>query len=110
MSSSWTKAASLYDGPRAVGGSLEVGGGWLRFKAHAFDRALKGREVSLPLETAERLELTRRSLIAPRRHVLVETSDGVRARFLVNGAKGVLEAIARDAREAGSDPDVVGLD
>ena len=110
MSSPWSKTASLYDGPRAVGGSLKVADGDLRFEAHALDKALRGREVSFSLASVERLTLTKRSFIAPRRHVLVETRDGMRARFLVNGAKDVLRALARDVREAGSDAEVVGLD
>jgi hypothetical protein len=110
MAESWSKVASLYDGPRAVGGSLQVGAGRLRFKAHAIDRALNGREVDFPLATIDRLMLTKRSLITPRRHVLVETRDGVRARFLVNGAKGVLSRLATDAREEGAALEVVGLD
>ena len=110
MSASWSKRASLYDGPRAVGGSLTVGGGRLRFEAHAFDKALKGREIDVALETVHRLTLTTRSVFTPRRHVLVETREGVRARFLVNGAKDVLRALARDVRAAGSDPEIEGLD
>ncbi len=110
MAEPWSKIASLYDGPRAVGGSLRVGDGRLRFRAHAFDRALNGREVDLPLSDVARLTLTRRSFIAPRRHVLVETRGGVRARFLVNGAKDVLRRLDRAARDAGALPEVVGLE
>lgn len=106
----WSKTASLYDGPRALGGLIQVANGRLRFKAHAFDKALGGREVDVALNEVERLTLTKRSLLAPRRHVLVETRDGVRARFLVNGAKDVLQGLARDVREAGSDVQIVGLD
>lgn len=110
MMEQWSKGASLYDGPRAVGGSLRVGGGRIRFEAHAFDRTLKGREVDYPLAAVSRLTLTKRSLIAPRRHVLVETHDGGRARFLVNGARDVLHRLATEAREAGAEFYAVGLD
>jgi hypothetical protein len=82
MAESWSKVASLFDGPRAV---------------------------DVPLASVARLTLTKRSLTAPRRHVLVEMGDGVRARFLVNGAKGVLERLAVDARTAGAALEVVGL-
>ena len=110
MADPWSKTASLYDGPRAVGGSLQVSSGRLRFKAHAFDKALKGREVDLALSSVERLTLTKRSWFAPRRHVLVETRDGERARFLINGAKGVTRRLAHDVKDAGTTPEVVGLD
>jgi hypothetical protein len=110
MTEQWSKTASLYDGPRAVGGSLHVGAGRLRFKAHAFDKALKGREVDFPLDVVARLTLTHRSLLAPRRHVLVETREGIRARFLINGAKDVLRRLARDAQDAGAAVELVGLD
>ncbi|WP_182524378.1 hypothetical protein [Nocardioides dongkuii] len=111
MTEEWSKIASLYDGPRAVGGSLQVGAGRLRFRAHAIDRALKGREIDVPLDAISRLTLTDRSLLAPRRHVLVETYDGVRARFLVNGAKKVIHRLSRDVSEAtGTAVEVVGLD
>lgn len=97
MATEWTKAASLYDGPRAVGGSLRVGSGRIRFKAHVVDKMLNGREVDLPLAEVTRLSLTERSLVAPRRHVLVEMQDGTRARCLVNGAKNVLRRLAGES-------------
>lgn len=109
MSEPWSKVASLYDGWRAVGGSLRVGNDRLTFKAHAVDRALNGREVDFPLASIARLTLTERTLKAPRRHVLVETRDGVRARFLVNGAKGVIARLSQDALAAGAAPEVIGV-
>lgn len=110
MSEPWSKGASLYDGWRAVGGSLRVADGRLTFRAHAFDRALNGREVDLPLVAVARLTLTERGLTTPRRHVLVETHDCVRARFLVNGARGVIHRLAQDALEAGAVTEVIGID
>lgn len=110
MSKQWSKGASLYDGARAVGGSMSVVDERLRFEPHAFDRALKGREVDFPLAAVGRLTLTKRSLIAPRRHVLIETNDGGRARFLVNGARQVIQDLVTLSREVGAEPEVVGLE
>ena len=97
----WKKIASLYDGPRAVGGRITVADGRLTFRPHALDRALAGRALDVPLASVRRVSLTPRSWWAPRRHVLVETHDGVRARFLVNGARGVVERLLEDVRAAG---------
>lgn len=104
--SAWGKRASLYAGPRAVGGRVSTPPGRLVFTPHALDRALAGRSLDVSLDSISRLTLTTRSWFAPRRHVLVETDDGVRARFLVNGARGVIEHLAQAARAAGREPDV----
>ena len=103
----WSKVASLYDGRRAVGGRMHVGDGRLQFKPHAFDRALRGRSLDVPLSSISRLSLTRRTWSAPRRHVLVETADGGHARFLVNGAQGVMSQLAEAVRDAGTEPVVL---
>lgn len=102
--SGWSKVASLYDGRRAVGGRLHVRDGRLLFVPHAFDRALSGRSLDMPLRSIGRVSLTRRSWTAPRRHVLVETTEGVEARFLVNGARDVIATVAEAARAAGAEP------
>ena len=102
----WTKIASLYDGPRAVGGRLVVGEGRLKFVPHRVDRALAGRALDVPLLSVEALTLTSRSWFAPRRHVLVETSDGVRARLLVNGARALIDRLADAVRAAGGSPNI----
>ena len=102
-----SKTASLFDGPRAVGGRLHVTSDERRqFRPHGFDRALAGRALDVPLNAVTRLSRTKRSWFAPRRHVLVETADGTRARFLVNGAAELVERLADAARAAGATPDV----
>ncbi|WP_246003434.1 hypothetical protein [Nocardioides aurantiacus] len=106
-STSWDKTASLYDGPRAVGGRLHVTPDQrLQFRPHGFDRALGGRTLDIGLDTTTRLSRTKRTWFAPRRHVLVETADGTRARPLVNGAADLIERLAGAARTAGANPDV----
>ncbi len=102
----WKQVASLYDGPRAVGGQIVVDGGRLKFEPHAFDRALAGKSIDVPLTSVERITLTSRSWLAPRRHVLVETTEDVRARFLVNGAKALIEDLAEAVKRAGGTPTV----
>lgn len=110
MAEGWSKLASLYDGVVAVGGRMRVGDSRLRFGPHALDRSWGGRELDVPLDAIVRLTLTKRSLLKPRRNVLIETSNGQRARFLVNGAENVVRSLARDAQESGANPEVVGLD
>lgn len=104
--SAWGKRASLYDGPRAVGGRVSTPPGRLVFTPHALDRALAGRALDVPLASISRLTLTHRAWFAPRRHVLVETDDGARARFLVNGARAVIEHLAQSAQAAGRAPEI----
>lgn len=104
--SDWRRRASLYDGPRAVGGRVSTPPGRLVFTPHALDRALAGRALDVPLASISRLTLTQRSWFAPRRHVLVTTDDGVSARFLVNGARAVIEHLAHSAQAAGRAPEI----
>ena len=66
--------------------------------------ALRGRSLDVPLSSVSHPSLTRRTWFAPRRHVLVETTDGERARFLINGARNVIATLAEAVRETGTEP------
>lgn len=104
-----SRTASLYDGPRAVGGTVHIARGRLTFGPHAFDRALAGRSFECPLESISAITLDRRRLWAPRRHVLIDTHDGSHARFLINRQRTFIQDVVAACRERGSSPKIVGL-
>lgn len=104
MDGSWQHGASLYQGPRAIGGRIEVGSDSLDFVPHLVDRTTGGRGLSVPLASVASVEETARSWrpasFSPRRCLLVRTDDGREAKFLVNGLRDLVERLEDAVRRA----------
>ncbi len=102
----WSQVASIYQGPRAVGGKIQVSQGRFAFQPHTFDRKTGGRGLDVALTDITRITSTRRSWYAPRRHLRVEMSDGRTVRFLVNKVDRLMARLAEPMRAAGGAPAV----
>lgn len=99
MTTSWEHVASLYQGSRAVGGRIKVGDGRFEFAPHGFDRKTGGQGLLLELGSITSIEKTERSWKSPRKCLLIRTSSGVEAKFLVNKLDGLVDRL-QDAVES----------
>jgi hypothetical protein len=97
MTTPWEQRASLYQGRRAVGGRITVSPRQLEFAPHVLDRKTGGRSVRMDLCSITVVGRTERSwrlsTFSPRRCLFVETVDGARATFLVNGLDGLVDRL-----------------
>jgi hypothetical protein len=83
---------------RAVGGQLVLEGDRLEFQPHGFDRALAGKEWSVPLTSIRSVGTEPRGMNpfngALRERLRVEAEDGSVELFVVNELDSVRERIA----------------
>jgi len=96
MTTTWQHGASLYQGRRALGGHVKVANGKFEVEPHAFDRKTGGRPFSVSLSSITSIEQTARSwnpaTFSRLKCLLIETSDGTEAKFLVNGLAPLVSA------------------
>jgi hypothetical protein len=97
MTSSWEHGASLYQGRRAIGGHIKVGRGKFEFAPHVLDRKTGGRSLSVDLSSITAVDRSERSwklsTFSPRQCLIIETSDGLTAKFLVNRLDALVDRL-----------------
>ncbi|MBD8605512.1 hypothetical protein IFT73_01480 [Aeromicrobium sp. CFBP 8757] len=104
MTTSWKHGASLYQGRRAIGGRIEVGRGRFEFVPHVLDRRTGGKPFTVDLRSITAVERTDRSwnprTFSPRRCLLVTTSSGAEAKFLVNRLDELVDRLMATINES----------
>jgi len=96
--------ANFWRGDRAIGGRLSVDPERLHFKSHGLERSLGGDEqVDITLRDISHLSKASRSLRVPRARLIVRTTDGQDAYFLVPKLEELIGRLTSAVQDAGGD-------